>query len=268
MNRIVRILFLFLISIQMLSAQEHVNDEAVINGLRELESGHTEIAAKIFRDVLNDNSMLPFYPEVLYWLVKADIVLEQYDEASRAADGFIHSFPEHQFIEEMYYQRARLLFLEVDADDAIRAFGYFIIRYPDSVFVSSAYYWIGESLMSLGRLEEADVVFSDLLSLYPASVKREAARYRRSEISLLFRERELLNLLKWSHEEYLQDSEDFYRRESELVKAAADILGRLSISSHSELEALYTKRLLESKEQLLTLQESYIDELLGLFDAQ
>ena len=227
MYRLVSISILFLLSLQPLPAQDFNSDDSLIQGLAELKGGRTENAASTFRAVLADESMKPFHPDALYWLVKTDIALKQYDEASRAADSYLTEFKYHGYFEEMQYQRARLLYLEDEPDQAIIALGNFISEYPDSVFVSSAYYWIGESLMTLGRLEEADVVFSELLETFPASIKREAARYRRSEISLLYRERELLELLKWSHEEYLQDAEDFYRRESEYADAIEEYRNKL-----------------------------------------
>ena len=114
-----------------------------------------------------------------------------------------------------------------------------------------------QSLLALGRLDEAAAVFVELLNLYPASVKREAARFRQNEISLMYRERELLDLLKWSHEEYLRDAEDFYRRESELLNVYKDI----SLSGQQELNKGW---LLEIKGRLLSLQEFYLNELLRL----
>ena len=263
-NRIICISILFLVFLNLLSAQNIVTDEAIKQGLVQLKGGHTENAAVTFREVLDDASMKPFHPDALYWLVKADIALKLYDEASRAADGYLSEYSNHEYYEEMQYQRARLLYLEDEPDNAIVALGSFISEYPDSVFVSSAYYWIGESLMNLGRLEEADAVFSELLEIYPTSIKREAARYRRSEISLLYREKELLELLKWSHEEYLQDAEEFYRRESEYADAASVYWDKPGGGSPSEMQRLYTSRLLDAKKQLLALQEYYIEQLLRL----
>ncbi len=266
--RLVRISILFLLSLQLLSAQDLITDEVLIKGLAELKGGNIENAASTFRAVLADASMKPFHPDALYWLVKTDIALRQYDEASRAADSYLTEFRSHEYFEEIQYQRARLLYLEDEPDQAIIALGNFISEYTDSVFISSAYYWIGESLVTLGRLEEADAVFSELLESFPAGIKREAARYRRSEISLLYRERELLDLLKWSHEEYLQDAEDFYRRESEYADAVAEYRNKLGGDTQFEMQRLYTNRLLDSKKKLLTLQEYYVDELLRLSDAR
>ncbi|MCK5737502.1 MAG: tetratricopeptide repeat protein [Spirochaetaceae bacterium] len=268
MNRITRIVIIFFLSLQALHAQNSTAEENLNMGLNELRIGNTGSAAAAFREILNNNSMSDFFPDALYWLIKVDIILENYDEASVAADGFIINYGRHKYTEEIKYQRGRLLYLENAPDDAITALGLFIQDYPESEFLSSAYYWIGESLMALGRLEDADIVFSELLTEYPSSIKIEAARYRRSEISLLYRERELLDLLKWSHEEYLQDSEDFYRRESEYMKVIEDYRIQLAGNNQSDQNRTYSSRLLDVKERLLTIREYYIMELLRLYNEQ
>jgi len=266
MNRIFGLLFLFFLTIHLISAQDMSGDILLSHGLSDMRNGDIETAAENFRTIITDGSMQPFYPDALYWLIKADIVLMNYDEAARAADGFLSAFKKHKYTEEITYQRSRLLFLEDNPDAAISSLGSFMQDYPDSVFVSSALYWSGESLMNLGRLEEADAVFSKLLNKYPASVKREAARYRRSEISLLYRERELLDLIKWSHEEYLRDSEDFYRREADYTKRIDAYKSRLAEVDQTGLNLLKMKRLLAEKERLLEFKSYYLDELLRLYN--
>ncbi|RKX81339.1 MAG: hypothetical protein DRP60_00910 [Spirochaetes bacterium] len=261
MNRITSLIFLFFLSVTVLSAQETAGDIALNQGLDDMRNGRIDSAASIFRDIIGDSSLKSYFPEALYWLIKSDIALENYNEASRAVDGFLSNYQKHPYFEEITYHRGRLLFLEKNPDSAIAALGDFVELYPDSDFRSSAFYWIGESLMALGRLEEADAVFSELLSQYPSSIKREAARYRRSEISLLYRERELLDLLKWSHEEYLRDSEDFYRREAEYKGQIASFRSSQSDNNHS-------KRLLMEKAQLLDIKSFYINELMRLYNDQ
>jgi tetratricopeptide (TPR) repeat protein len=266
MSRIFRIILLLLLPLNFLQAQENDGETLYNRGLEYLKNGSPEAAAQVFRNIMNDSSLVKIYPETLYWLVKTDILLENYDEAGRAADGFLSNFKTNDYREELIYQRGRLYFLDNNPDEALRFLGSFITEYPESPFVSSAYYWIGESLVSLGRLEEADAVFSQLLSSYPESVKREAARYRRSEISLLYRERELLDLLRWSHEEYLQDSEDFYRRENSYKEEIAEYRKAISEMEENEKDLLESEHLLHIREQLLSLREYYINELLRLYD--
>lgn len=247
-----------LISLILLSpvAAQTVSNEKVLEGLEFLKAGDFEKAASSFEGVLAREALLEFHDDAIYWLLKTRIALGDYSEAAELAYRYTIMFPAEERIEEIAYQSARLLLLEGDAESAILALSDFIDEYPDSDLVPSALYWIGESLMVLGRLEEADAVFAEVLNRYPSSVKREASRYRRSEISLLFRERELLNLLKWSHEEYLRDTEDFYRRESEYRSSLAAYEG--------DQTDLSRERLLVLKQRLLELQLYYARQLVEI----
>jgi chromosome segregation ATPase len=92
---------------------------------------------------------------------------------------------------------------------------------PRHEFVSAAIFWSGECLYSLGRLDEAERAFAIVVESYPKSVKVEAASYRRELIKFEYRERELLKLLTWSHEESLRIVEDFRRRERSYEQALA-----------------------------------------------
>ena len=237
-------------------ASDTVTNEKVLEGLELLKAGEYRQAAAAFEGVLAREALLEFHDEALYWLLKTRIALGDYSEAAALAYRYTVMFPGADRMEEISYHSARLLLLEGDAESAILALDDFMSTYPDSDLVPSALYWVGESLMVLGRLEEADAVFGEVLNRYPSSVKREASRYRRSEISLLYRERELLNLLKWSHEEYLQDSEDFYRRESEYRSALAAYEG--------DETDLSRERLLDLKERLVALQLYYARKLVEI----
>jgi TolA-binding protein len=266
MNRKIHLIFLFFLTAYLVSAQDPGGDVLLSRGLADMKSGNSAAAAESFRKIINDESMRSYYPDALYWLIKVDILLGEYNEAAGAADGFLSAYARHEYAQEITYQRGRLLFLEDNPDAAVTCLGSFIREYPDSVFVPSALYWTGESLMNLGRYEEADEIFAELLNRYPASVKREAARYRRSEISLMYRERELLDLIKWSHEEYLRDSEDFYRREAGYMKLIDDYRSRLNDVDKSVQNLINMKRLLSEKEQLLEIKAFYMDELLRLYN--
>lgn len=261
MFRIIPIFFIFLLFPLYVHSQDAASNELLSSGLKELQNGENEYAQRIFIDVLNQGELAAFHPEALYWLVKTDILLESYTEAANAADQYLFEFPGHKYQQEMQYQRGRLLYLDGEPEKAITALSEFVANNSQSLFVASALYWIGESLMSIGHLEEADAVFSELLTKYPSSVKREAARYRQSELSQLYRERELLNLLKWSHEEYLHDAEEFYRREAELLE-------QRGTSTGTEQQDLLTRRLLVMKNNLLDMQSYYINEIMRLTDAE
>jgi TolA-binding protein len=108
-----------------------------------------------------------------------------------------------------------------DYEAALKAFAAFAEAAPKSDLLPSALYWCGECLYSLGRLEEAERAFTAVVEKYPSCVKVEAASYRRSLIGLEYRERELLKLLTWSHEESLRAAEDFRRREKAYEQSIA-----------------------------------------------
>ena len=256
MKRIILLPILMFLILSAPGAVETVSNEMVLNGLEQLKSGDYEQAAASFESVLAREALLEFHDDAVYWLMKTRIALGDYSEAAALAYRYTIMFPSGERMEEIDYHSARLLLLEGEAGNAILALGDFIDSYPDSELRPSALYWVGESLMHLGRLEEADAVFEEVLNRYPSSVKREASRYRRSEISLLYRERELLNLLQWSHEEYLRDAEDFYRRESEYRSSLAAYEGDETDVSRD--------RLLDLKQRLLDLQLYYARQLVEI----
>jgi len=116
-------------------------------------------------------------------------------------------------VADLLYQRGRILYSRGDYEGALKVFSAFASMAPSSDLVPAALYWSGECLYSLGRLEEAERAFTAVTQDYPTSVKAEAATYRISLIGLEYRQRELLKLLTWSHEESLRSAEDFRRRE-------------------------------------------------------
>ena len=261
MSRIIRFIIITLAASSALAAQE--GESLLSSGIDALQSGSYQTASGVFQSVLAD-PLSPDHSEALYWLIKTDIVLERYDEASAWTNQFIANYSSSERLGEVIYHRARLMYLQDQPNKAIAAMGEFIDEYSDSTFIPSAHYWIGESLTALGRLDEAHAVFAGLIERFPASSKREAARFRMSEISLLYREKELLDLLRWSHEEHLRDAEDFYRREKEYIDALA--VNQNQFSEQGETH-LYTERLLEAKARLLDMRSDYLNKLMELYDA-
>lgn len=264
MPRIIRFVLIIIAVSSSLTARE--GESPLSSGFDALQSGDYETASGVFRSILTD-PLSSHHSDALYWLIKTDIVLERYDTVSRWVDRFIRDHSSSERLSEVLYHRARLMHLQGEPDNAIIALGGFIDEYPDSPFLPSAHYWIGEALTSLGRLDEAHAVFSGLIERFPSSSKREAARYRMNEISLLYREKELLELLRWSHEEHMRDVEDFHRREKEYRDAPAVHQEQLQEQfSEEERIRLDTERLLNSKARLLDLRSAYLDELLELYD--
>ena len=174
---------------------------------------------RLFRNIILDSSLGRYHGDSYFWIAKSYLALRQYDDASRNLEFFLSEYPDHSHYPEGLYQRGRLLFLQTQYETAIQVLEGFITKYQESPFTANSYYWIGESLYALGHFDEALEIYELVVDDFPTSFKVEAARYRVSLIELKERERELLKLLKWSHEEYLRALEDFDRRERSYEQA-------------------------------------------------
>lgn len=258
MGRFMRMaLFMFV------SAHIFSSDILIQSGVSELSRGRAQQASAIFRNLLDDSSQDSLFNKALYWLVKTEISLENYDAAAGYADRFVAEYPKDSRMIEIKYHQARLLYLRGYPEKAIIALGNYSINYPESPLAASSRYWIAESLISLGQLEEAKTVLLDLLKSDPASIKHEAAKYRLNEIDFLYREQTLLELLRWSHENYLQNAEEMQRQKIEFydaLKGLRDTETRLMEDNEQNL--LYLERLARARTRLLNLYEFYSNELI------
>lgn len=202
--------------------------QAGASGPSPLERGLELYRAERYREALDQFSRLisapeasPDKEEAAYWSALAYMASGETTQAERSIDSFLRLWPRSARVPDLLYQRGRLQYLKADYEGAIRTFASFVESAPRHEFVSAALYWGGECLYALGRLDEAERAFASLMEKYPKSVKVEAAGYRRELIKFEFRERELLKLLTWSHEESLRVVEDFRRRERSYEQALA-----------------------------------------------
>jgi TolA-binding protein len=170
-------------------------------------------ALDLFGKVMSDPKAKTERPEAAYWSVLAYLAVGDQATAGASIDAFISAYPQSPRVPDLLYQRGRILYSKADYEGALKVFAAFSSAAPTSDLFPSALYWSGECLYALGRLEEAERAFTAVVQDYPSSVKSEAATYRISLIGLEYRQRELLKLLTWSHEESLRSVEDFRRRE-------------------------------------------------------
>jgi outer membrane protein assembly factor BamD (BamD/ComL family) len=170
-------------------------------------------ALDLFGKVLSDPKATIERPEAAYWSILAYLAVGDQATAQASIDAFIAAYPTSPRLPDLTYQRGRILYSKGDYEGALKVFAAFSSQAPKSDLMPSALYWSGECLYALGRLEDAERTFTAVVQVYPSSVKAEAATYRISLIGLEYRQRELLKLLTWSHEESLRAAEDFRRRE-------------------------------------------------------
>lgn len=159
--------------------------------------------------------------EAWYWLVMAEISSGDYSSAINDADIFLSSWSNDIRYGDVMYQKGRAAYLAGSYDTAIIVLGNFSNKFPKNEYVSHSLYWIGESLYAVGRFSESKAIFEKLISEYPLSVKKEAATYKIELIKQKNREEELLEILKWSHEESLKVIEEYQRREKNYEQTIA-----------------------------------------------
>lgn len=231
-----------------LAATEGLLDE----GLEAFRRSEFETARERFREALVVAPDTETVATAYFWLGKSAMADSQLEEAVRNLEYYLQNFPDHRFVPEARYQQGRILFMQDDFESAIQLFERFIERHPDSPFVANAIYWSGEALFNLGRLEEARRVFQRVIRDFPTSFRVEAARYRVAVIELTFREQELLQLLRWSHEEYLRAVDEFQRRESAYQDALVSYQQRLQDAADDD----FREELIRLNTEIRTLQET------------
>lgn len=186
-------------------------------------------------------------------------------EAADAYDYFLNVYNDHPYSLQAAYDRARLYYLSEEYEAAIQAFSAFVDANDESDLVANALYWTGESLFELGQVESARRYFLEVVEGYQSSYRVEAARYRIDVIDLKQREDELLQLLRWSHEEYLGALEEFQDRERAYEEALRTYRNRLANLAAEDFQA-EIETLSEQVEDLsgqLAERDRRISELLG-----
>lgn len=222
-----RLIMAVILLVAILSGTAFGAETLLNQGLEAFRRNDFATAIDRFRDVLLDARDIDTEATAYFWLAKAAMAEGRLDEAERNLEYYLQNFPRHRFVPEARYQQGRLLFMQDDFESSIQLLDGFIQLHPDSPFVANAVYWSGEALFNLGRLDEARRVFQRVLRDFPTSFRVEAARYRVAVIELTFREQELLQLLRWSHEEYLRAVDEFQRREGAYQDAISSYRRRL-----------------------------------------
>lgn len=227
------------------------NQQILKEGIDNFRQSNFNQAIVRFREVLIDSEDPAIQAPAYFYLAKSAMALGRLNEAERNLEYYLQNYPNHDFSVEAHYQRGRLLYLKENYDGAIQSLSDFVDNYPDSPFVPNALYWSGESLYSLGRLSQSRQLFQTVVQDYPTSFRVEAARYRVAVIDLTEREEELLELLQWSHQEYLRAMDDFRRREEAYRDALVEYQERFQSAATEE----FREEIIRLSTQVRTLQE-------------
>lgn len=167
--------------------------------------------------------------EALYWIALAELQTGEYEASLADFENLEKIDPYSRRIPEIPYHKGRDYYYLGYFDEAITlltAYAAAIPANPDGSLSAAnkakkagALYWIGECLFSMGQLDKASEIFANITENYPESPKYEASSYRVELINQKKIEGELLELLKWSHEESLRAMEEYQRRERSYEQA-------------------------------------------------
>lgn len=234
-------------------------------------------AVAVLRDILLDPGATAWHPDAQYILGKSLMALGRLNEAAKAFGTVITNWPNYPDAADCHYQTGRILYFQGDYQDAVQALVRFMDKFPRSDLVPGAMYWTAESLYASAYLDEAKKMYSLLVQQYPESNRVEAARYKVSLIDLKKREQQLLDLLKWSHQENIRNLEDYQNREKTFEEALRSYQKRLYsladddfrqelISLQTQLEVVRKEKdqALESVNQLTARIKALQDEVLAL----
>lgn len=246
-----------------LGATVAAQSDTIDDGIDAFRNSDFETAMLNFRAALLDEPDAETEADAYFWLAKSAMAMGRLTEAERNLEYYLRTFPDHEYAVEARYQRGRVLFMSEDYEGAIQAFTDFIRSFGESPFVANATYWSAEALFNLGRLDEAKRLFETVLRDYPTSFRVEAARYRIALIELNAREEELLKLLQWSHEEYLQALDEFQRREQAYQEAITSYQQRLQNAAGADFREEITRLTTQVRtlQEMLRSREAEIERL-------
>jgi TolA-binding protein len=196
----------------------------------------------------------------LYWISLAELSAGEYEASLEDIEELERIAPESPYAGELSYHKGRLLFYLGRYDESVILLRDYADNSGNAVKKAAALYWIGECLFAMGQFEEARDVFTLITEQYPQSAKFEAASYRLALINQKKVESELLEMLKWSHEESLKSVEDYRQRERSYDQALIAYQKRLADSAgNGELSA-------EEYRMQLSAAEARISELEALLN--
>ena len=236
------------------------------NGLRLYEEGKWKEAAVELRAAQAEARSGAQRAEALYWTALAEIAGGDYEASIRDMDELARIDPGNSRVQELPYHRGRAFYYMGRYDDALILLKAYAGQISGSTQEhnarkSSAYYWIGECLFSLGRLDEAADVFSFIVGQYPQSAKYEASTYRIALINQKKIEAQLLEIIKWSHEESLKTIEEYQRRERSYDQAIiayqkriAEMLKDTRLADLEDANTAYGRRLSENEARIASLE--------------
>jgi TolA-binding protein len=238
-------------------------------GLEFYQQGRWREAVAEFRRAQDEAVDSELKAEALYWIALSEISAKDYAGAVRDMDQIELTVPESRRLRDVPYHKGRALYYLGRYEEALMLLKLYADQMggtppagsETAARKSAAIYWIGECLYAMGQLDYARDVFTIVTQDYPRSAKFEASSYRLALIHQKKVEEELLNLLKWSHEESLKAIEEYQRRERSYDQALiayqrriADLLKDSRLADLDSANTQYRRQLAEAEERIRALE--------------
>ncbi len=257
LSKTVSVIILFIITLHSNVYTESAFYSDYEKGKEAYLNNQYDMALTYFENALSGCD--PEYEPVLYyWSGQSNMALGNYSKADNIFNVIVEKYPGTAEAVNSVYQKGRILFIENDYEKSIEKMHTFLEKSGENRLNGNAYFWIGESLFYLGHKDKALSFYKKVIYDYPESYKYEASNYRAELINLGKKEDELLKLLKWSHEESLNERELFIKKEKEYKQALLAYQRKLAILSDNEISnEVLTLRETNSvlKKQIAVLQD-------------
>jgi len=204
------------------------------------------------------------WSEAIYWVILARLAASDYNAALLDMEELERKAPNSSRSDDILYHRARAYFYLGKNEEALVLFKQYYDKSPESADArkAAAMYWMGECLFSMGQLNSAEEIFTWIAETYPGNSQFETVPFRIDMIRQKKVEIELLELIKYSHEESLKTAEEYQRRERTYEQAlnayqrrVAELLMDSRVADLETLNAEYRRKLTEADERIRVLEE-------------
>ncbi len=180
------------------------NPEQLLNGaLEQYRAGRYDEAEGALEIILNDGDLAFYHPEAFYWIAQINISQGNFIAARQNLLSITRNYPGSQRYTDAFYHAARLNYYTGNYHQLISELEVFRQQSPNSQYVGNSYYWSGLGWITLGEKEKAAAMFQRVVYGYPTSYRVDAAQYQLSLLNVEQREESLLDVVRWSQEEYL-----------------------------------------------------------------
>lgn len=109
----------------------------------------------------------------------------KYDQAIKALNTFLQTYPENEYSDNAQYWVAEALYVSRQYKEAIQAYTVLINNYPDSTKVPNSLLKIGDSHHEMGEQDKARLWYNQVRQDFPDSTSANLAKDRLQKISNL-----------------------------------------------------------------------------------